>query len=149
MGIIPSMQYGMADPTFGSVSDPTTLAAMMAAYFFVIVIALVICYIYMGFVLSTIAKKLGYEKPWLAWIPIAQFALYPILAKKNWPWVFILLVPIVNIVFLIMWTWNIFEQRKYPGWLSLLPLGSCIPFISGLFGLATMVVWGLVAWKDR
>lgn len=106
-------------------------------------------YVYFAFTWMTIAKKLKYDKPWLAWIPVANAFLFPILAKKHWAWGFILLVPIVNIVFLIIWTWNIYEQRKYPGWLSLIPLLSFIPFIGGLASIANLVIWGLVAWMDR
>jgi len=114
-----------------------------------IVIALVM-YVYFALVFMTLAKKMGHaDIAWLAWIPIANFALLPILADKEWPWVFILLIPIVDIVFMIMWSWAIFTKRKYPGWLSLLSIGSVIPFLGWLFGIAMLVIWGLVAWKDN
>lgn len=109
-------------------------------------------YIYMAFAWMTIAKKLNYDKGWLAWIPLVQFALLPILAKKRenaWPWVFILLVPIVGMVFIIMWTWQIFELRNYPGWLALIPLLGFIPVLGWLATLANFIIVGLVAWKDR
>jgi len=106
-------------------------------------------YVYCAFAWMTIAKKLGYKKAWLAWIPIANLFLYPILADKDWVWGFILLVPIVNVVFFFMWTWQIFEKRKYPGWLSLIPLLSVIPFLNIVVVLAYLVVLGVVAWNDK
>jgi hypothetical protein len=109
-------------------------------------------YIYMAFAWMTIAKKLNYDKGWLAWIPLVQFALLPILAKKRetaWPWVFILLVPIVGAVFVIMWTWQIFELRNYPGWLALIPILGIIPIVGYVATLVNLVVIGLVAWMDR
>ncbi|MBT3814805.1 hypothetical protein HOE37_03610 [Candidatus Woesearchaeota archaeon] len=109
-------------------------------------------YVYLAFVWMTIAKKLDYDKGWLAWIPLAQFALLPILAKKRenaWPWVFIILVPIVGGVFAIMWNWQIFERRNYPGWLSLIPILAIIPVVGYVATLANLVILGLVAWMDR
>lgn len=137
--------------------DLTNMASMMGPAFVtflalglvLIVIIAIALYVYTALVWSTIAKKLGYAKPWLVWIPIANLFLLPILAKKHWAWGFIFLVPIANIVFFIIWTWNIFEQRKYPGWLSLMPIASAIPFIGWLAGIAWLVILGMVAWVDK
>jgi len=128
------------------------LGAFAGAMMIVVVIILVAAYVYFALVLSTIAKKLKYDKGWLAWIPIVQFVLFPILAKgkqKEWPWVFILLVPIVGMVFAYIWSWKIFEKRKYPGWLCLISLLGFIPFVGPLAGIANVIIWGLVAWVDR
>jgi len=121
------------------------LAGGFLAAFIVIAIGV---YVYMAFAFMTIAKKLGYGKPWLAWIPVANLFLIPILVKKHWAWGFIFLVPIVGAVFYFMWMWNIFEQRKYPGWLCLIALGSFIPVVGWLAAIANLVIIGLVAWKD-
>lgn len=106
-------------------------------------------YVYFGFVFMTLAKKLKYDKPWLAWIPVANMFLYPILAGKTWPWGFLLFVPLANVVFIIMWLWKIYEKRKYPGALSLVGLGMIIPFLGILAGIAHFVIMGVVAWVDR
>jgi hypothetical protein len=127
--------------------DPGFAAILAVGIVFIIIIAIAL-YIYNALVWSTIAKKLGYGKPWLAWIPVANLFLLPILAKKHWAWGFIFLVPIVNVVFFIIWTWNIFEQRKYPGWLSLVPIAGVIPVVGGLASIAFLVILGMVAWKD-
>jgi len=107
-------------------------------------------YVYSAFAWMTIAKKLKKKKiAWLAFVPIANYFLLPILAKKKWQWGFMFLVPIANIVFAIIWTWKIYELRNYEGWLALIPLFALIPFISIAALIANLVIIGLVAWKDR
>ena len=126
------------------------ILAFLAGMIIVAIIIAIVLYVYYALALSTLARKMGYKDiAWLAWVPIANFALLPILAGKKWQWVFILLIPIVDIVFLIMWSWAIFEKRKYPGWLSLISIGSIIPFLGWLFGIAMVVIWGIVAWSDK
>ena len=56
------------------------LGAAMLVWALIIGIAL---YVYYAFALMTIARKLKYDKGWLAWIPIVQLVLFPILAKKK------------------------------------------------------------------
>jgi len=106
-------------------------------------------YVYTALAWSSIARKLKYKKHWLAWIPVANFFLIAILAKKKWQWGFIILVPIVNMVFMILWNWNIYEQRKYPGWLALIPILGFVPIINWVAAIANLVIIGLVAWADR
>lgn len=124
------------------------LAFFIAMALFAVLI-LIALYVYYAFVWMTIARKLKYKYPWLAWIPIANFFLVPILAKKHWTWGFMFLVPIANMVFFFIWTWNIYEQRKYPGWLALVPLLGIIPIAGWLASIAHLIILGFVAWKDR
>jgi len=126
-----------------------SIIGLLAGLIVVIFLVSIELYVYWSLVWMTIARKLKYKKPWLAWIPIAQIFLIPILAKKHWTWGFMFLVPIANVVFLFIWTWNIFEQRKYPGWLALVPLLGFIPLVGLLASLAYLVILGLVAWSDR
>jgi len=105
-------------------------------------------YAYWAWAMMTIAKKLGYKNPWLAWIPVANLFLIPILAEKKWPWGFLFFVPIVNFVFMIIWMWKVYERRRYPGALSLIWLGSLVPFLNMLAWIANLIVIGLVAWND-
>jgi len=125
----------------------SSILALLAAMAVIAIIVAIALYVYTAFVWMTIAKKLKYKKSWLAWIPIANMFLIPILAKKDWTWGFIFLVPIVNVVFVFIWTWNIFEQRKFPGWLSLIPLLTVIPYVGGLAAIAYLAVLGIVAWS--
>jgi len=120
---------------------------MMAALFTLSIIFfvffIVAIYVYVAFAWMTIAKKMKCKKYWLAWIPIANFFLLPILLKKKWTWGFMFFVPIANMVFFIIWTWEIFELRKYPGWLS---LSVIIPKVGGIL---YFIAIGFVAWKDK
>ncbi len=107
-------------------------------------------YIYFALVFSALAKKLKRSDiAWLAWVPLANLALIPILAKKHWAWVFMFLVPVANLVFFIIWSWHIYEFRKYPGWLSLMPVLFFIPVIGWLAFIGQLIMWGLVAWRDN
>jgi hypothetical protein len=115
----------------------------------IIVLVGLALYVYLALALMTIAKKLGYDKPWLAWIPIANLFLLAILAKKEWYFGFLAFIPLVGVGFVIWFLWVIYERRNYPGWLSLIPLGSMIPVVGFLAAIANLVVLGLVAWSDR
>jgi hypothetical protein len=144
--------YGMENAVQNGLEEAIangTLWAFLAPFLLMIIVLGAVLYVYYALVWMTIAKKLKYNKPWIAWIPIVNIFLLPILAKKNWLWGFIFLVPIVNIVFFIMWTWKIYELRKYPGWLSLASLLGIIPILSGFAFIANLIIMGLVAWKDN
>ncbi len=134
----------MALPMFAGLSS-----AIFGVFLWIIIGLLSGLYIYWALAMSSIAKKLGYKNTWLAWIPIAQFALIPILAEKEWPWAFMFLVPIANIIFMIIWMWRIYERRNYPGALSLIALAGFIPHLSFLASVGNIIVLGLVAWVDR
>ncbi len=134
------------------------------AFLLVIILTLAILYVYNALVWSTIAKKQKYDKSWLAWIPVVQFFLLPILASKNWAWGFIIFTPVVLLPMFVVplvghvlsaltslfilgmsiyWCWIIFEKRNYAGWLSVF---QAIPLIGKLIYLVTI---GFVAWSKE
>ncbi len=125
------------------------LGGAMVGMIVVMILVGIGIYVYTAFAMMTIAKKLKYKYPWFAWIPIVQFVLLPMLAKKEWYWVFMFLVPFANFIFMIIWTWKIFERRKYPGWLALVPILFFMPVFSFLAWIAQMIILGFVAWKDQ
>jgi hypothetical protein len=131
---------------------PLGMAAWFGAFLVFAIIIFIALYIYTSLVWYTIAKKLKYGKPWLAWIPFANMAMMLKLGGFHWAWIFLILIPILGWialgVLIIIATWRIFEKRKYPGWLSLVPIASWIPFIGGAAGLAYLIIIGFVAWKD-
>ena len=129
--------------------DPGNFLPFAGAIATAMTIISIAVYVYAAIAWMTIGRKLGYKNSWIAFIPIANYFLLPILARKHWTWGFMFFLPIANFVFAIIWQWNIFERRKYPGALSLIMIGWVIPFLSWLASLAYMVVIGLVAWKDR
>jgi uncharacterized membrane protein YciS (DUF1049 family) len=104
-------------------------------------------YIYFALAWQTIAKKLKYDKPWLAWIPIANIAMILQLGNFHWAWIFLILVPILGwialVVLIVVANWRTFEKREYPGWFS---LSQIIPKIGGILYLIAI---GFVAWQDK
>lgn len=149
------------------------LAGQILGGFFWAIIGFVIIlvigvYVYTSLAYMTIAKKLKYKYPWLAWIPIANMSMILQLGGFHWAWVFLILVPILGWIPLVVLQyiamWRIYEKRNYPGILALIPLLSTVPalllpasiflltFIQGInfFVLvASMIILGMVAWKDR
>jgi len=113
----------------------------------VALVLLVVVYVYNALAWYTIGKKLKYKNSWLAWIPIAKWAMVLQMGGFHWAWVFLVLLPILGwiplIALLIISTWKIYDKRKYPGWFSLAFL------IPELGGLLYFVIIGFVAWKDR
>lgn len=152
----------------GTLND-TLVAVIGFGYIFLILFQ----YVYYGLVFMTIARKLKCEKHWLVWIPVARFFIIPILARWHWAWGFLAWLPLANIVLRLTWMWQIFERRKYPGWLVLVPLGVPVAVFAVLMPIwiasglveswlvvaisaavlagtiSWAIVFGLVAWKDR
>jgi hypothetical protein len=59
---------------------------------------LVLVYVFFAYCLSLIAKKTEQtERAWWAWIPIMQVLLILRSAKLEWWWIFLFLIPFVNI----------------------------------------------------
>ena len=122
----------------------TAFLATLGILAFLLLLAV---YIYTSLAWMAIAQKLKYKRAWLAWIPIANFAMMLQLGKFHWAWVFLILIPIFGwialFVLIIIATWRIFEKRKYPGWFS---LSLVLPQVGPIL---YMVAIGFVAWKDR
>lgn len=156
--------FTSTDPNFAIFSAILGLLIVIVSFFAIAI------YAYKALTMQTIAKKLGYKKHWLAWIPIVNYFLYPILAKRDWKWGFIILLPILMIPFMLItkiygsifyfliailvlvftniWAWDIFVQRGYPGYLSLVYILSIVPIINMLASLGLLVILGIVAWRD-
>jgi hypothetical protein len=130
------MSTNQAAPYFFSSLIITFLLIMLAGI-----------YVYSSLAWMTIAKKLKYKKPWIAWIPIASTAMVLQLGGFRWEWIFLLLIPILGwialFVLIIVATWRIFEKRKYPGWFSLSVL---IPQAGGILYLIAI---GFAAWGKK
>ncbi len=122
------------------------IGAITTLGIFVILLFVLAFYIYTSLAWYTLGKKLKYKNSWLAWIPIARWAMILQLGKFHWAWVFLILIPILGwialFIILIISKWTIYEKRKYPGWFSLLII---FPQIGAILDLITV---GFVAWKD-
>jgi len=136
--------------------SPAAVGGLFAMFAGLAVLAIIVgiaLYVYIALALQTIGKKLKYKNSWLAWIPIANYAMILELGGFHWAWIFLLLVPFLGwaaiAVLEIISLWRIFEKRKYPGWLVLVLILSVIPIIGFLAGIAYLIILGMVAWKDR
>jgi hypothetical protein len=127
------------------------IGAALATILIALIFVLIAIYLYFAFAWYTIAKRRGHKKPWLAFIPFANMAMWFQLGGFHWAWIFLILIPVagvlaVGILFIIS-SWRVFEKMKYPGWLSLAPL---LGFIwSGLGTLAYGIIIGIVAWRKK
>ncbi len=137
----------------GGTVGGAAFGALLALGIAVAVIIIAAVYVYSSLAWMTIGKKLRYKYPWLAWIPIANICMILQMGGFHWAWIFLLLVPLLGIVavavFALICCWRIFEKRKYPGWLALVPLLGFVPMLGALASVAFLVVLGLVAWRDR
>lgn len=110
-------------------------------------------YIYHSLAWMRIAKSLKYKHPWLAWIPLAEWAMRLHLGKISWAWIFLIFVPIIGwlilLIFLSVATWRIFESKKFYNWLSLSYPAIFIPTISH-FGIVIYIISiGILAWNKN
>ena len=123
------------------------IASLIVVGIFLAVILSLAFYVYFALAWMTIAKKMKYKHPWLAWIPIVNAAMILQLGGFHWAWIFLVLVPVLGwIAFFVMFviaTWRIFEKRKYPGWYS---LSLIIPKVGGILYLIAI---GFVAWAKK
>ncbi len=123
-------------------------------------IFLVAVYIYAAFAYFKIAKKMKHPRPWLAWIPFANIAMWYELGGFNWKWVFLMILPffinpvarisIGAIPYLILLTiahWRVFKKLKYPEWLSLSLVLWLIPWVNFIGYISYFIIIGIVAWR--
>lgn len=129
------------------------IAALILFSVFIAVLIAAGFYVYFSMAWMTIARKLKNKNAWVAWIPIANMGLILQLGGFHWAWAFLVLIPILGwiplFVLLIISHWRIFEKRKYPGWLGLLPVFGFLPFIGWAAGIAYLVVIGMAAWGRK
>lgn len=87
-----------------------------------VVVGLLI-YAFFAFCLFRIAQRSGLtDKAWWGWVPILQVLLMLKIAGVAWWWIFLFLIPLVNIVIgIIVWI-KIAEKLGKPKWLGVLML---------------------------
>ena len=95
-------------------------------------------YVWIALCLYIIAKETNTDNPWMAWVPIANVILACQISGKPWWWIFLFLIPIVNIVLGIIVMWKICEVRGKPGWLGILMI---VP-------IANFIIPGILAFTD-
>lgn len=73
-----------------------------------------------------IAKKLGEDNAWFAFIPILNLWLLVEMAGEDWWYMLLMFLPIANIfVYGYLW-WQIADQRDKPPWIGLLCIIPCV-----------------------
>lgn len=124
----------------------TQLAAWGVVAIIIFFIVAIAVYIYMALALMTIAKKTKTPRPWLAWIPIANFYLMTQIAGVSGLVTLVLLasfIPYIGgliIAGVSAWLWwRIAEERHRPGWWGILTI---IPIVN-------LVIMGMLAWKKK
>ena len=128
------------------------IAGLVIAAIVIFIISLLFItaiYIYTSYAMYTIAKKLKYKKAWLAWIPIANLFLLPILAKWEWGYGFLMLIPVANLVFAIIWFWEIYKRRGYNGALAIVKAFYVVPPLIPAVFIADMIILGIVAFEKK
>jgi len=128
------------------------LLAMAIGFLVMFMIFGIAIYVYMSLVYMNIAKKAQYSSPGIAWLPIVGPALISSkIAEMHW-WPILLLIgfiiPVLGMffslafaVFMIIWTWKMFEKFDKPGWWAIICI---IP----LLNIVYFVFLGIVAWGD-
>lgn len=135
--------------------DPSSflVGGVVAGLVILAVIIFVAIYVYFALAWMKIAEKKKYKRPWLAWIPFANIAMWLQLGGFHWTWVFLGLIPFLGWIALgvlfIISHWRVYESLKYPGWLSLALVLNFIPSLNGAGTLAYIIIIGLVAWKKK
>jgi len=84
-------------------------------------------YLYCAFCQFYIAKKVGHESPWWAFIPVLGTFQIVQLASKPWWWFFLFFIPFVNIVAWPMAWVEIAKARNKPAFWGVFML---IPFLN-------------------
>ncbi len=80
----------------------------------------IVAYVVVSGLLFAIARKMGAENAWWAWLPILDFLLMLDLAGMSWLWIFAMCVPLLNIIVLVVAWMKICEARRKPSVLGIL-----------------------------
>ena len=133
-------------------NDPILTSLLVALIFLGLIIGVIVSvgiYVYVGLALSKIAKNMGYGKAWLAWIPVINLFLFPILTGRKWVWGLLFFIPIVNVVFLMICLWKLLEKEGHDGKWSLVSLGFLVTESGFIALISLLVILGVLAWKKK
>ena len=90
-------------------------------YHEVMLVFMLVFYVVTAYCLMVIAQKTGHEdKGWWAFIPILNLLLMISIAGKEWWWILLMFIPLVNFVVFIMLCLGMAEAREKPAWMGLL-----------------------------
>src|SRR5262245_32496304 len=104
--------------------DPNDAAGLGSAVGFgmlqTLLLYLVPLYVYLGIVISVIARKLNAPNTTMAWIPIGQIVLLTQLARKPSWWTIMLILPCINLIFIALVWSTIAEELGQPSAIGIL-----------------------------
>jgi hypothetical protein len=87
-----------------------------------------------------IGRRFDHPAPWIAYIPIINMGYYFHLAGMSWLWIFVMFVPILNLIMPLIAIIKICERLKRPAWwgviITFVPLVSFILLYMLAFGEA-------------
>ncbi|HLC78710.1 MAG TPA: hypothetical protein VJH92_06310 [Candidatus Nanoarchaeia archaeon] len=117
-------------------------------------------YAYVCFAWMSIFKKMKVAKPWLAFVPFVNVAIWYQISGLNWKWIFLMLLPfflepikgiyIGTIPWILLLAKShivVFQKLKYSKWLVLSVAVWFIPYLKYLGYLSYLVIIAIVAWK--
>lgn len=110
----------------------------MIPFIWGVLFLIILFYVYAAVCLQRIARKTNTENAWLAWIPIANFYLWYLIAKPAIWWFILLFIPYANIVAMAVIWMGIAEARKKPKWIGVLML---VPIVN-------LVAMGYLAFSE-
>lgn len=105
---------------------PLTTMLFLIAFVVSLLTYGILMYVYFALSLSTIGKKLKKDNCILAWIPIANVIFALELAGRPWWWIFLFLIPIVNIIIAVVMWMDIAKNSNQSKWLGIIGI---IPII--------------------
>jgi hypothetical protein len=130
-----------------AIAGSTMFAGFGIVMMLVSVVLGLAAYIYMGLTLSTVAKKIGQNNAWFAWVPILNLVLMAQIAGTNPVLLLIGLIPIVGQFYLlyvmIVAYMKMSEKRGLDKYLGLLMF---IPIVNFIF--MGYLAWGKIAPKQ-
>ncbi len=88
--------------------------------------------------IMAMARRVGHDMPWLAFIPIAQLWLLIDIAGRDWWFLLLMFVPVVNLGVLVWIGMGLADTFNQPQWLGILML---VPLVN----LAVLYYFGFGA----
>ncbi|MBF0486942.1 MAG: hypothetical protein HQK98_02165 [Nitrospirae bacterium] len=108
-----------SSPASFPIEPKTFLRILIGAFVLILLGALLY-----GYFLYKIAVRLGVSSPWMAWITGLQLYTMAQTAGKPWWWIFLMLIPIVNIAVMVLIWMAICERLQVNKKFGFLCLGS-------------------------
>ncbi len=132
-----------------SAEDTLALILASAVYLTVIGAVVLVFYVYSALALSTTAKKLGFDKPWLAWIPIANLYMLFKLGEQEPLLILLFFTPVANIVALVFSVIAYVKVAEKRGFSSAVGLGAALGgFIPCIGTVLQLFCMGYIAWAE-